>query len=51
MSSDGKTLVTYTGTPDAAMAAAAWSWVEKMLQLDQVTSAPRAVRVSIRTAV
>lgn len=29
----------------------AWSWVEKMLQDDQVTSAPRAVRVSIRTAV
>lgn len=33
------------------MAAAAWSWVEKMLQLVQVTSAPRAVRVSMRTAV
>lgn len=42
---------TYTGTPEAAMAAAAWSWVEKMLQLVQVTSAPRAVRVSMRTAV
>lgn len=39
------------GTPAAAMAAAAWSWVEKMLQEDQVTSAPRATRVSIRTAV
>ena len=33
------------------MAAAAWSWVEKMLQEVQVTSAPRDVRVSIRTAV
>ena len=33
------------------MAAAAWSWVEKMLQLVQVTSAPREVRVSMRTAV
>lgn len=33
------------------MAAAAWSWVEKILQLVQVTSAPRAVRVSMRTAV
>jgi hypothetical protein len=41
----------YTGTPAAAMAAAAWSWVEKMLQEVQVTSAPRAVRVSMRTAV
>jgi len=29
-----------TGMPAAAMAAAAWSWVEKMLQLDQRTSAP-----------
>ena len=34
-----------------AMAAAAWSWVEKMLQDAQRTSAPRAARVSIRTAV
>jgi hypothetical protein len=33
------------------MAAAAWSWVEKMLQDDQVISAPRALRVSMRTAV
>ena len=40
-----------TGTPAAAIAAAAWSWVEKMLQLAQRTSAPRAIRVSIRTAV
>src|SRR5664280_1858594 len=49
-----------TGTPlgsstvpsgPTATAAAAWSWVEKMLQLAQRTSAPRAVRVSISTAV
>lgn len=40
-----------TGTPVAAMAAAAWSWVEKMLHEDQETWAPRAVRVSMRTAV
>ena len=60
-----------TGTPVAAMAAAAWSWVEKIcrpvksvsyvsrsaysergrtLHDDQVTRAPRAVRVSMRTA-
>ena len=32
-------------------AAAAWSWVEKMLQLAQRTSAPRATSVSIKTAV
>ena len=48
---DNSRMVTYTGTPAAAMAAAAWSWVEKMLQLVQVTSAPRATRVSMRTAV
>jgi len=42
---------THTGTPLSAMAAAAWSWVEKMLQEVQVTSAPRAVKVSIKTAV
>jgi len=41
----------YTGVPPAAMAAAAWSWVEKMLQEVQVSSAPRALRVSMRTAV
>ncbi len=40
-----------TGTPVFAMAAAAWSCVEKMLQLVQVTSAPSAVSVSMRTAV
>ena len=32
-------------------AAAAWSWVEKMLQEAQRTSAPSATRVSISTAV
>ena len=49
-----------TGTPlgrsmvpsgPTTMAAAAWSWVEKMLQLAQRTSAPSAVRVSMSTAV
>ena len=40
-----------TGMPAAAIAAAAWSWVEKMLQLAQRTSAPSATRVSISTAV
>jgi hypothetical protein len=39
------------GMPAAATAAAAWSWVEKMLQDDQRSSAPRWIRVSIRTAV
>ena len=33
------------------MAAAAWSWVEKMLQEHQRTWAPSSTRVSIRTAV
>ncbi len=43
----------FSGVPfgPTAMAAAAWSWVEKMLQEHQRTSAPRAVRVSMRTAV
>ncbi len=49
-----------TGTPrgssgvpfgPTATAAAAWSCVEKMLQLHQRTSAPSAVSVSISTAV
>ena len=49
-----------TGTPrgdstvpsgPTATAAAAWSWVEKMLQLAHRTSAPRAVSVSMSTAV
>ena len=39
------------GTPVAAIAAAAWSWVEKILQDDQRTVAPSAVSVSISTAV
>ena len=49
-----------TGTPagastvpsgPTATAAAAWSWVEKMLQEAQRTSAPSATRVSMSTAV
>jgi hypothetical protein len=44
-------LIANTGTPLAAIAAAAWSWVEKMLHEAQRTSAPSAVSVSIRTAV
>ena len=39
------------GTPDAAIAAAAWSCVEKMLHVAHRTSAPSAVSVSISTAV
>src|SRR5262245_13589871 len=50
----------YTGMPEGdsgvpcgpqATAAAAWSWVEKMLQLAQRTWAPSATSVSISTAV
>ena len=37
--------------PAAAIAAAAWSWVEKMLHEAQRTSAPSAFSVSISTAV
>src|SRR3984885_9062789 len=42
-----------SGVPSGptATAAAAWSWVEQMLQLAQRTCAPMAVRVSMRTAV
>src|SRR5581483_3109034 len=40
-----------TGMPAAAMAAAAWSWVEKMLHDAHRTWAPSAVNVSINTAV
>ena len=42
-----------SGVPSSptTIAAAAWSWVEKMLQLTQRTSAPSAVSVSMRTAV
>ena len=41
----------YTGIPASAIAAAAWSCVEKMLQELQVTSAPKAFKVSMSTAV
>ena len=44
-------LTAKTGMPAAAIAAAAWSWVEKMLQEAQRTSAPSAFSVSISTAV
>src|SRR5206468_1659188 len=37
----------YTGTPVTAIAAAAWSCVEKMLHEHHRTSAPKAVSVSI----
>ena len=42
-----------SGVPSGptATAAAAWSWVEKMLQLAQRTRAPSATSVSISTAV
>ncbi len=40
-----------TGVPVAAIAAAAWSWVEKMLHEAQRTSAPMSFSVSISTAV
>ncbi len=40
-----------TGVPAAATAAAAWSWVEKMLHDDQRTVAPRRSSVWINTAV
>ena len=40
-----------TGMPAAAIAAAAWSCVEKMLHDAQRTSAPRLCRVSMSTAV
>ena len=39
------------GMPALATAAAAWSWVEKMLHEAQRSSAPSATRVSISTAV
>ena len=50
-SSSDSPLRAKTGVPPAAMAAAAWSWVEKMLQEAQRTSAPSAFSVSMRTAV
>ncbi len=37
--------------PALAMAAAAWSWVVKMLQLAQRTEAPSSTSVSMSTAV
>ncbi len=40
-----------TGKPALAMAAAAWSWVEKILQLAHRTDAPKAARLSMSTAV
>ena len=40
-----------TGTPASAMAAAAWSCVEKILHEHQRTSAPNSTSVSINTAV
>jgi len=40
-----------TGTPDAAIAAAAWSWVEKMLHELQRTMAPSCIKVSLSTPV
>ena len=40
-----------TGMPLAAIAAAAWSCVEKMLHDDQRTVAPSSISVSISTAV
>jgi hypothetical protein len=40
-----------TAMPAAAMAEAAWSWVEKMLQDDQRISAPSLTSVSMSTAV
>src|SRR6266702_3077788 len=47
------TPVGFSGVPSGptTTAAAAWSWVEKMLQLTQRTSAPSAASVSMRTAV
>src|SRR6476659_7959988 len=47
----GPTFQANTAAESRAMAAAAWSCVEKMLQEHQRTSAPRAVSVSISTAV
>ncbi len=44
-------MIANTGVPAAAMAAAAWSCVEKMLHEAQRTVAPSACSVSISTAV
>ena len=40
-----------TGVPPSAMAAAAWSCVEKTLQDAHLTVAPSSTSVSIKTAV
>ena len=40
-----------TGISEAAIAAAAWSCVENILHDDHLTEAPKATRVSIKTAV
>ena len=50
-SSSGSPFQANTGTPALAIAAAAWSWVENMLQEAQRTEAPSSTSVSIRTAV
>ena len=50
-SSKDSPLKAKTLTPAWAIAAAAWSWVLKMLQLAQRTEAPSSTSVSIRTAV
>ena len=50
-SSSDSPLNANTGTPALAMAAAAWSCVEKMLQLAQRTDAPSSISVSMSTAV
>src|SRR5262245_45553019 len=50
-SSSVSPLCAKTGVPAFATAAAAWSCVEKMLQLAQRTDAPSSTSVSMRTAV
>ena len=50
-SSSDSPLNANTGTPVFAIAAAAWSCVEKMLQLAQRTDAPSSTSVSMSTAV
>ena len=50
-SSSDSPLTANTGMPDSAIAAAAWSCVEKMLHDAQRMSAPSTFNVSISTAV
>jgi len=50
-SSSDSPLCAKTGMPAFATAAAAWSCVEKMLQLAQRTDAPSSTSVSMRMAV